>query len=468
MYENYFIVNSLNEALKLLEKYPETSKVVAGGTDLFLELERGAHEEKKVFIDISRIESMDYINLDADGIVHIGCMVTHNGCLRSEIIKKYVQCLYEACELVGSPQIRNRGTVVGNVTTASPANDTISALMVLDAKLLIQSLKESRVIEIEKFFTGPRKTVLKKDELIIEIFFNLPKEKARSAFVKNGLRKAQAISVLNAATYIEINDDRIIDVRIAMGAVAPTVIRATQAEKFLLGKNASEEIFIKAGEIAANEAAPISDIRSSEEYRKSILAVIVKRALLSGLDSKPFEKSLPVTLWGKSNNANKPLATSTVNMEQSSIIQLKINGKDYSIKGAFDKNLMDLIREDALLTGTKEGCGEGECGACTIYMDGVAVLACLIPAPRAHNTEIVTVEGINEGGELHRIQKAFIEEGAVQCGYCTPGFVMSSVKLLEEKKHPSRNEIETAISGNLCRCTGYYKIISAIEKAAEG
>ncbi|MGI9861687.1 (2Fe-2S)-binding protein [Moorella naiadis] len=149
------------------------------------------------------------------------------------------------------------------------------------------------------------------------------------------------------------------------------------------------------------------------------------------------------------------------------LFNLKVNGQEYRVEAPADITLLELLREYLGLTGTKEGCGKGECGACTVLLDGQAVNSCLIPAAKAEGAEVLTIEGLAApDGKLDPIQEAFITEGAVQCGFCTPGMILSAKVLLDSNPHPDREAIKVALAGNLCRCTGYAKIITAVEKAA--
>ncbi|MCR4402877.1 MAG: (2Fe-2S)-binding protein [Firmicutes bacterium] len=147
-------------------------------------------------------------------------------------------------------------------------------------------------------------------------------------------------------------------------------------------------------------------------------------------------------------------------------MSFKVNGNMVEVEVSAGDRLIDVLREGLRLTGAKEGCGIGECGACTVLLDGRAVNSCLVPAMQAEGREVETVEGLAKDGRLHPLQEAFIEHTAVQCGFCTPGMLMSAAALIRENPHPTREEIARAISGNLCRCTGYHQIISAIEDAA--
>lgn len=149
-------------------------------------------------------------------------------------------------------------------------------------------------------------------------------------------------------------------------------------------------------------------------------------------------------------------------------LNIKVNNKDYELFIASNKRLLDILRDDLGLTGVKEGCAIGECGACTVIMNGKSVCSCMILAGQAEGSEITTIEGL-EGpeGELHPLQEAFIETGAIQCGFCTPGVILSSLALLKNNSNPTETEIKEGISGNFCRCTGYKQIIDAVQLAAE-
>ncbi len=148
------------------------------------------------------------------------------------------------------------------------------------------------------------------------------------------------------------------------------------------------------------------------------------------------------------------------------IFRFKVNEVTRSVEAAPMRRLLDVLREDLCLTGTKEGCGEGECGACSVIIDGEVINSCLVPVCQVNGSTILTVEGLARDGRLDPLQQAFLECGGAQCGICTPGMLIAARALLEANAHPTRGEIKEAIAGNLCRCTGYVRIIDAIEQAA--
>jgi aerobic-type carbon monoxide dehydrogenase small subunit (CoxS/CutS family) len=150
-----------------------------------------------------------------------------------------------------------------------------------------------------------------------------------------------------------------------------------------------------------------------------------------------------------------------------SFIQLTVNGQSVDAAVEPNRTLLQFLREDLGLTGTKHGCGLGDCGACTVILDGQAVNSCLVLAIHAHGREVLTIEGLAEDGKLHPIQQAFVDKGSIQCGFCTPGMILSAKALLDANPKPTEQEIRMAISGNLCRCTGYQKIVEAIGEAAK-
>jgi len=487
MWQTYYTPTSVEETLRLLAKHGPEARIIAGGTDLLVELRLG-DRQTRVLIDVTRIGNLDKVRLDPgdEGLIHVGPTVTHNQAIASGLLVERGFPLALACWRVGTPQLRNRGTVTGNLITASPANDTITALWALDARVTLRSVRGERTLSFADFYQGVHQTALSPDEMVTDITFPALGPNQRGAFAKLALRRTHAISVVNAAAVLTFDGDVVTQARITLGSVAPTIIRAPEAERALVGAALSEgrpersERIAEASALAAQAAAPIDDIRAGAGYRRETVRVLVRRALTAlcngsdgpaGLATGQGEFPVaPPMLWGRTAGRFPRLAGKTVRHRDGGPepIECTVNGQNVVVQGAGGKRLLDMLREDLGLTGTKEGCGEGECGACTVWMDGIAVLACLVPAPRAHGTHIVTIEGLAQGpgNELHPVQQAFIEEGAVQCGYCTPGFIMAGASLLEEISHPTHEQIIAGLTGNLCRCTGYYKIVRAIERAA--
>ncbi len=478
---------SLTEALDAMTT-PAT-RPIAGGTDLLIELARGEHDGIDTLVDLTRIPGLDAIevteNPDGGSTVTIGALVTHNRVVASPELQRMAAPLVQACREVGSPQLRNRATVAGNLVTASPANDSISALLALDAEVTIASSAGERTLPLASFHTGFRQTALEPGELVTAISFPALVEPWRGVFVKLGLRKAQAISVVHVAAVARLDRPAgpaseptpgvdgapvVGEIRLALGSVAATVTRARDAEAVLLGSTLTGDTIDAAATAASAGVQPIDDVRGTADYRVASVAEMTRRALHAIAQDTGVVETDPVVLWGTGDGRWPTGRRGTTDHHASTPVRCTVNGAEVAGPRG-DGTLLDWLRA-ADRTGVKEGCAEGECGSCTVHLDGLAVLSCLVPASRAEGAEIVTVEGVEHlagpAERLHPLQELFVQSGAVQCGYCIPGFVMAASTLASELGPVSRQEIELGLSGNLCRCTGYYKIVDAFLLACEG
>lgn len=466
MWTSYAAPSSIDDALNLLAAQAPNVRLIAGGTDLLIEFELGVRPPCGL-IDLSRVPGLNAISIEPDRI-RIGATVTHADIVADRRLRDCAAPLVQACRHIGAPQIRNRATVAGNLVTASPANDTIPALIALDANVTLRSASGTRTLALRDFYLGVRKTVLRPDEMVTGIDFR-PLQGAAGkgageygAFVKLGLRAAQAISVISAAATVRLDDHgRVLSARIALGAVTPTIVRVPAAEAALVGHPLDDAHLAAAAELCRATATPITDVRATADYRRDMTGVMVVRALRAIRERaalrSPEVDDDPALLW----------TAGTSNASDST----RINHNPVDLAGVSGKSLLRALREDVGLTGTKEGCGEGECGACAVLLDGRVVNSCLVPVERARGADIVTIEGVAALAEptadgMHPLQRAFIDAGAAQCGYCTPGLIVTGAALLNERVEVSKDVIKEGISGNLCRCTGYYKIIEAFEKAA--
>jgi carbon-monoxide dehydrogenase medium subunit len=461
MWRTYLRPTTPAEALHLLDAHAGQARLIAGGTDVLVELSRGVRPTEKL-IDLTAIPELRYVKSDGDHIT-LGALATHNDVLASAECRARALPLAQACWEVGAPQIRTRATVAGNLITASPANDTITPLIALGAEVALASRAGERTVPLDQFYQGVRRTVLAPNELLREIRIPMLQENQRGIFLKLGLRRAQAISVINAACVLTLAGETVMDARITLGSVAPTIIRASAAEEYLRGKRLDDETRGAAGRLAAAAAKPIDDVRGTAVYRNQTLGGLVAEALRR-IASRTEAEGLPdapVLLDTHSPDGSHASAL------YSGTIETTINGVPVTWANASSKTLLNALREDGGLTGTKEGCAEGECGACTVWLDGAAVMSCLVPAAQAHGARLRTIEGLasTANDDLHPLQRAFIAHGAAQCGYCIPGMLMAGAKLLDERPHPDLAEAQIALSGNICRCTGYRKILDAVLSA---
>lgn len=459
---DYYAPASLDEAIALLRQHGDQARLIAGGTHLLV-LMKMEREAPRVLISLNKIPGLDAITVNADGGVFIGSRVSIRDLGRHALIRARYTGLAQACDAFGSTQIAIMGTVGGNVCNGSPAADLTPMLLVFDAEVLLKGPQGERRLSLSEFLIKPGVTALRPDEVMLGVSLPPVPDGTVSAFHKM-VRVVADLAKASLGLMLVRDGDRVADLHLAYGAVAPVVMRIPEAEATLVGKNLTPERVEEAARIASERITPIDDVRSSAWYRRRVVKVMTLDALNAlwlqagqGVVKPP--ENAPQSASGSRTGAAIPHFKQGERRE----IELKVNGVKHLVKVSANDLLLNVLREKLHLTGAKYGCGVGECSVCTVQLDGMAVLSCLTLAVEAAGREILTIEGTAQpDGSLHPLQEAFIDHGAYQCGYCTPGMVMTLKALVEENPQPSEDDIREYLKGNRCRCTGYYSIVRAV------
>ena len=273
-----FVPQSLKEAVSLLSEYGDKAEVIAGGTDLLVRMKRG-DALPDFFISVEGIQELDHIDYDDIRGLRIGARTSLRAMIDSPLIKENFPVLHEAAGTLGTPTIRNRATIGGNLCNAAPSADTASPLIVLGARLKIQGAEGEKTLPVEDFFSGPGETCLGRNEILTEIQVPKMPPGTRAVYLKQTRSKGADLALVGVAAWVAMEGDVVKDVKIALGAVAPTPIRAKKAEALLRGKRPDYKLIEACGEAAVIESSPIDDVRSSAGYRKKLINVLVKRAI---------------------------------------------------------------------------------------------------------------------------------------------------------------------------------------------
>ena len=440
---DYHAPATVDEALTLASQLGSDAKFIAGGQSLMPMLNfRLLHPSH--LIDLNGIAAMAYLRVEG-GELRIGSMTRHREVELSPIVRNGWPLISECMPFVAHVQIRNRGTLGGSLSHADPAAELPAVMTALEANLALRSNGASRTLAAEDFFIGTLTTAAEPGELLIEVRVPALPRATGWAFDELSRRRGD-FALVGAAALVLLNaDGRIEWARLAFTGVGERPRSARQTEQALRGQLPNEDVIHAAAELSIADLTP--ELRFARERRLSM------RRRQSDRAPHP----------DKSNRAIK----GSVAMNKRKVL-LEINGIPYEGEAEPRRLLSDFIREDLGLHGTHVGCEHGVCGACTIQWDGKAVRSCLVLAVQANGARLRTVEGLAPNdSHLHPIQQAFTEVHALQCGFCTPGILMTTQAMLRANPRPSEAEVRDELSGNLCRCTGYQNIVKAVLLAAE-
>lgn len=488
----YYQPESLPQAFRVMQQFKGAAAYIAGGTDILIRIKQKT-VAPEALISLRRIDTLRGVGQNEDLV--LGSMTLLRDIEHSAVLKANYPALPQAAALLANPQVRNVATIGGNLCNAAPSADCAPPLLALGATAVLEGPGGQRKIALDDFFSGPGETDQDPLEILTCIRIPEPPAGAAMAFLKTG-RVHQDIAKVNAAALLVMENKICRECRLAVGAVAPVALRLKRIEQILPGRPIEPDLLEEAASLAREDVAPITDTRSSAEYRRELAGVLVKRVILKALQETGKENRStkvqvstqlsdePIGKTEKPNispgrslqragdrraeaGPNAP-AGGGVQSGNRRLIHFTLNGFPATAEIKSHQMLLQVLREHFELTGTKEGCGEGECGACTVIVDGTSVNSCLYPACEIDGKSVTTIEGLlGEGNRLHPLQQAFVENGGVQCGFCSPGMIMSAKALLDGKPDPTTEEIRRAIAGNLCRCTGYVQIVDSIRGGAK-
>jgi xanthine dehydrogenase iron-sulfur cluster and FAD-binding subunit A len=410
--------DSVADALALLASLDDP-KVLAGGQSLVpllnFRLARPAH-----LVDVNRLDQLAGV-YERDGGVAVGAVVRQAEAERHPLLRERCPLVPLALRHVAHHVVRNRGTVCGSLAHADPAAELPAALLALGGHVVARSAaRGERTIEASDLFAGAFETALAPDELLTEAWF--PAHRAGDVALVEESRRHGDFAMAGVARHGD---------RLALFGVAATPVLADPADP-------------------TRGLAPSGDLEASPEFKLQLVRVLVARAVHSPAVAPPHpEPPLP-------------------RRRELSVAGFSVNGASRPAPSSARRLLSDYLRGELGLTGTHVGCEHGVCGCCTVLLDGRPVRSCLLLAVQAEGHEVTTIEGLApDDGPLHPVQRAFHQCHGLQCGFCTPGFVLAVVGLLADNPAPTAAEIDEGIAGNLCRCTGYASIRRSVRRAAE-
>ena len=466
---------SVDHAIRLLQEHPQ-AQIIAGGSDVLVQMREGKRAGAEL-VSIYGLDELRGVSMEEDGTIRIGPLTSFSHITRDPLIRKYIGVLGEAVDMVGGPQIRNIGTIGGNTCNGVTSADSASTLFAWDAVIELTGPEGVRRIPIRDFYIRAGKVDLRPAEIQTGILIRRESyEGYQGHYIKYAMRNAMDIATLGCSVNVKLSDDRktFTDIRIAYGVAGPVPMRAVHAEAAGKGLPVTEDSIEKISSTVLEDVTPRDSWRASKAFREHISKVLCKRALEeavkraeSGAAQETEQEEKADVRDGNIRGCADDSGDNSIQTGNSryKLIRCRINGVDREAVVDVRASLTDMLRNDYSLTSVKKGCEVGECGACNVIIDGECYNSCIYLAAWADGKEIRTLEGLmGPNGELSDIQQAFIDEAAVQCGFCTPGVIMSAVEILESGKEYTRDELRKLLSGHLCRCTGYENILNAVEK----